>query len=145
MNTLSLDENGYKGRSFSFSSSAVSQSSNSLQSSSAMNQTNPSRGQRRSSKCACTYKISNHSRIPTTGKESTKPSISDTAPRFYCAFPGCTSSFRRASDQVRHEKSIHGPKRQCIYQGCKYSTGRSDKLNEHTRKIHKGTGKSVVV
>jgi len=94
----------------------------------------PPRGQLRSSKCS----------RPSKRKKSTKPSISDASPRFRCSYSGCTSSFRRSSDQARHEKSIHGPKQQCSYQGCSYWTGRPDKLNEHTRKIHKTAGKSIV-
>lgn len=61
--------------------------------------------------------------------------------RHLCDIYGCSSSFRRPSDLVRHKKSIHGPKSPCPYMQCEYTTGRQDKMNEHIKKIHRVQGK----
>jgi len=48
-----------------------------------------------------------------------------------CDALGCSSTFARPSDVLRHKSNIHGPKKQCQHLGFIYASARSDKMKEH--------------
>ena len=56
--------------------------------------------------------------------------------RYCCDIIGCTVTFARSYDLVRHKHTVHGPKMQCQYLQCGYATARRDKMKEHHRKKH---------
>lgn len=61
--------------------------------------------------------------------------------RHSCDIIGCTVTFKRSYDLVRHKRTVHGPKVHCPYPHCTYATARSDKMKAHNRKKHFGRGK----
>jgi hypothetical protein len=56
--------------------------------------------------------------------------------RHSCDITGCTVTFKRSYDLVRHKRTVHGPKVHCPYPQCTYATARSDKMKAHNRKKH---------
>ena len=56
--------------------------------------------------------------------------------RHSCDIIGCTVTFKRSYDLVRHKRTVHGPKVHCPYPQCTYATARSDKMKAHNRKKH---------
>jgi hypothetical protein len=68
-------------------------------------------------------------------------------PSFPCAEFGCTKTFRRASDRVRHQNTVHSARQGrylCQVPGCPMSHGagysRADKVTEHLWKKHADMG-----
>jgi hypothetical protein len=69
------------------------------------------------------------------------------AGRIPCTQPGCTRTFTRDSDRIRHNNTVHGA-RQAVYlcpvAGCPKSQGmgysRADKVTEHKWKKHADLG-----
>ncbi|KAH8749808.1 hypothetical protein BGZ57DRAFT_1010450 [Hyaloscypha finlandica] len=67
--------------------------------------------------------------------------------RFPCTLLGCTKSFKRHSDRIRHQNTVHMARQGlhlCPVAGCPKSHGagfkRSDKLTEHLWKKHGDRG-----
>jgi hypothetical protein len=68
--------------------------------------------------------------------------------RAFCIHLGCSASFTRDSDRIRHNTSVHGVKGRhfCPIAGCAKSQGmgigycRSDKVKEHLWKKHANLG-----
>ncbi|KAF4633286.1 hypothetical protein G7Y89_g4838 [Cudoniella acicularis] len=67
--------------------------------------------------------------------------------RVSCTHPGCTKTFVRDYDRIRHEQTKHRAQRGtylCTIPGCRKSSGtgysRPDKLTEHMWKAHSNLG-----
>jgi hypothetical protein len=68
-------------------------------------------------------------------------------PRHQCTYPSCTKAFKRDSERIRHENSMHlntQGAHLCPIAGCSKSQGkgysRSDKVTEHLWKKHSNLG-----
>ncbi|PQE30051.1 Zinc C2H2-like protein [Rutstroemia sp. NJR-2017a WRK4] len=69
------------------------------------------------------------------------------APRIRCTRPGCTKTFQRDADRIRHEHTKHRNnygQHRCPIVGCPQNRGkglsRSDKVTEHLWKMHANLG-----
>ena len=72
-------------------------------------------------------------------------SCSTESHRHHCDVEGCTSSFSRASDHIRHMNHVHAMGKEiyvCAHAGCGYSNRRQDKMQEHCRKLNHESVKS---
>ncbi|KAH8763941.1 hypothetical protein F5882DRAFT_414784, partial [Hyaloscypha sp. PMI_1271] len=57
-----------------------------------------------------------------------------------CERSGCTVTFGRDSDRLRHVREKHGPPLHCRIHGCQWITKRKGKLRNHLDTVHGGGG-----
>jgi hypothetical protein len=61
--------------------------------------------------------------------------------RHCCDTIGCTATFARPYDLIRHKSTVHGPKLQCPHPQCSYATARNDKMKDHEKRKHQKPSK----
>ncbi|KAN0089619.1 hypothetical protein V8E51_019879 [Hyaloscypha variabilis] len=67
-----------------------------------------------------------------------KPSKRQAKPgqKIKCEYYGCTTTFARDADRLRHRREKHGPGLCCSYPGCDFTTKRRSRLGDHLKTTH---------